>query len=530
MRKKRLTVCALALVVVAGLQRPALSSEKGMGTLDIDMAISTTVFHEWMPSITYNAVDNEFLVLWHTTGVREAGGENEYSLHARRISGDGVLLGEPITLLDASSPGKKILPEAAHNAFTNQYMVSFCKQQAASGWDPFVMLIKNDGTVLSSPIAVSEQPTNANHPSIVFNPVRKQYLVAYNDSRNGNHDVFAAILDEQGSVVKEDFAICTAPGEQQNPFICYNHKDDTYLLNWEDFRHVKTWTDPGDIYGALLDGEGNALVDSIAMVDDYGKQDGGGQWLNNIAYNPDRNEFLASWMDARPTMAGVGIVGRIIGRDGNPAGHDFVIADDGPWVQFWHQMVYLPGRRVYFAVWQDGRNDDPGTPLLQPVNADIYAGWLNPAGKRLGADIPICTEEKNQQYAVAAYSPLMDRLLIAWRTELEEEVPGGGGSGHITESGGNVMGKLYGVPSFLTGRVVDEKTGAPVENARLLIIGPPLPEIRKTNVGGWWNIARNSQRNGKYIILVAKRNYYVAMDSVDYEGEPLTKTIEINTW
>jgi len=124
----------------------------------------------------------------------------------------------------------------------------------------------------------------------------------------------------------------------------------------------------------------------------------------------------------------------------------------------------------------------------------------------------------------------MDRLLIAWRTELEEEVPGGGGSGHITESGGNVMGKLYGVPSFLTGRVVDEKTGAPVENARVLIIGPSLPEIRKTNVGGWWNIARNSQRNGKYIILVAKRNYYVAMDSVDYEGEPLTKTIEINTW
>ena len=93
-----------------------------------------------------------------------------------------------------------------------------------------------------------------------------------------------------------------------------------------------------------------------------------------------------------------------------------------------------------------------------------------------------------------------------------------------------IMGKVYGVYSFLTGRVVDGKTGAPVENARVLIIGPSLPEIGKTNAGGWWHIAKNSQRNGKYLLLVAKRNYYPVMDSVDYAGEPLTKTIEINTW
>jgi hypothetical protein len=530
MEKKILSVYTMVFFMMVCVPLPAVYSAEGMGSFDLDMAISTTPFHEWMPSVTYNPMDNEFLVLWHTTGIREEGGENRYSLHARRISADGTLLGEPITLLDDSSPGRKILPKAAHNSFTNQYMVTFCMQQEASGWDPFVMIIKNDGTVLSPPINISEQPTNANHPSIVFNSQRKQYLVAYNDSRNGEHDVFGAILDDQGTVVREDFAICTAAGEQQNPFICYNSKDDTYLLNWEDFRHVNTWTEPGDIYGALLDGEGNALVDAIAMVDDYGMQDEGGQWLNNIAYNPDRNEFLVSWMDTRPSMEDVGIVGRIIRRDGNPAGPDFVIADDAPGVQFWHQIVYLPGRRAYFAVWQDGRNDEPGAELLQPVNADIYAGWLNFAGKPQGSDVPICVAERNQQYAVTAYSPLADRLLIAWRDELEEEVPGGGGSGHVTETGGNVMGKMYGVPSFLTGRVVDKKTGAPVENARVLIIGPSFPEIRKTNAGGWWNIAKNSQRNGKYIILVAKRNYYVVMDSVDYAGEPLTKTIEINTW
>ena len=41
-----------------------------MGDLTVDIEIATTPLHEWMPSITYNPIDNEFLVLWHTTGVR----------------------------------------------------------------------------------------------------------------------------------------------------------------------------------------------------------------------------------------------------------------------------------------------------------------------------------------------------------------------------------------------------------------------------------------------------------------------------
>jgi len=43
----------------------------------------------------------------------------------------------------------------------------------------------------------------------------------------------------------------------------YNPHDDTYLLNWEDFRNVPTWEQNGEIYGALLDSEGNVLVNDI---------------------------------------------------------------------------------------------------------------------------------------------------------------------------------------------------------------------------------------------------------------------------
>ena len=227
------------------------------------VSISTTPLQEWMPSVTYNPVDNEFLLLWHATGVRDPGGENMYSLHGRRISPDGELLGEAFMPLPTIDTARRILPRAAHNAFTNQYMVVFCMEQPVTGWDPFITIVNSTGAVLAGPLCLSAQPTNANHAFIVFNPARRQYLIAYNDSRSGNQDVFGVIVDEKGAVVKADFPICTAPGEQQNPFVCYNPANDTFLINWEDFRNVATWTEPGDMYGALLDGDGTIIKADI---------------------------------------------------------------------------------------------------------------------------------------------------------------------------------------------------------------------------------------------------------------------------
>jgi hypothetical protein len=498
-----------------------------MGDFATDVEISATALHEWMPSVTYNPIDSEFLLLWHTTGVREPGGANMYSLHGERISPDGELVGEAFMPLPTIDTGRRILPRAAHNIFTNQYMVVFCMQQPDTGWDPFITIIDSTGAILSGPFCLSAQPTNANHAFIVFNTAKRQYLIAYNDSRNGKQDVFGVIVDENGTVVKEDFPICTAQGEQQNPFICYNPTNDTYLMNWEDFRNVATWTEPGDMYGALLDGEGNIIKADIPIVDDHGENDAGGQWLNSIAYNPDRKEFLVSWMDTRPSLnSSVGIVGRFFKPDGSPVGPDFTLVDTVG-SQYWHQSLYIPEKKRYVVVWQDTRNDAPDATPLNTKNTDIYARSFNSKGEPVDTEIPLITEPRNQQYAVVAYCPLMDRLLFAWRDELEEEIPGGGGSGHVTESGGNIMGKIIGAQAFLTCRILEKGTGIPVDDVKVLITGPSLPKIRNTNIGGWFNIAKGNQRKGTYSIFAYKAGYRIGIQSVVYTGEPLHSIVEL---
>jgi hypothetical protein len=532
MRNRKDLIKTSTFFILSFLILLTTSSASEMGDISIDIEIATTPLHEWMPSITYNPVDNEFLVLWHTTGVREVGGERMYSVHAQRISPNGELLGEPFSPIESYGPERRILPRAAHNPFTNQYMVCLSRGQEITDWDPFITLLASDGSSLYGPVPLSVEPTKSNHANIVFNSKRRQYLVVYNDSRNNVANVYGVIVGEDGTIIKEDFAITKAvestDGGRINAYPCYNPKDDTYLINWEDFRNASDWRDPGDIYGALLDGDGTIRENDIPMVDDYRKDDEGDQRVQNIVYNPHRNEFLASWWDSSPSLqGGGGVVGRIINADGIPEGSDYVVADALGFQSFPH-LVYVEDKKMYFAVWDDNRNETPDT---EGENEDVYAKWLHSTGEPVAsADIPICTEERNQGYSEVAYNPVMNRFLIVWRDEVAEEVLEEGGSGHVVESGGNVMGKIYGLPSFLTGRVVEQTTGSPVEDALTVVIGPSFPSLIKTNIGGWFNIAENAQTTGTYLIMAFKLGYHINVEFVNYEGKPLQSMLEMTRW
>ena len=115
------------------------------------------------------------------------------------------------------------------------------------------------------------------------------------------------------------------------------------------------------------------------------------------------------------------------------------------------------------------------------------------SGKPIGNAIPICTDSGNQGYSNIAYNPLMEQFLITWRDENAPDdfdvLPDEGG-GHIPGTPGDIKGALYGKPSFLTCRVVEEGTENPVEGALALVFGPSIPGFKLTNEGGWFAIGK----------------------------------------
>jgi hypothetical protein len=211
---------------------------------------------------------------------------------------------------------------------------------------------------------------------------------------------------------------------------------------------VPTWEQNGEIYGALLDGDGKVLVNNIAMIDDFGTAEEGDQRLNEISYNPDKNEFLATWSDTSPALNNVGVRGRFITADGKLAGPMFTVVDTiGP--QMFQHTVYVPNRKNYFVLWEDGRNqEDPSGGWKTYTDLDIYGKWMSSNGKLFSKEVVFCREPGIQRYSSLGYAEKSDRILVTWQDVVDEDLKLGetdDQSGqHVKETGGNVYAIAYG--------------------------------------------------------------------------------------
>ena len=72
------------------------------------------------------------------------------------------------------------------------------------------------------------------------------------------------------------------------------------------------------------------VVADFAIIDDHDLPVAGDQRVQEMAYNPDKDEFLIAWADAISTLEGnSGVRGRVFGSDGTPKG-DVTVIGDGP--------------------------------------------------------------------------------------------------------------------------------------------------------------------------------------------------------
>ncbi len=430
-----------------------------------------------------------------------------------------------------------MIPTLAHNVFTNEYIVAFTSGTTYADGEIYVVRTDHMGNVQYGPYRLLEGE-NQGHAASIYNPVEREYLLVFNGrgTFNEKQNSIGFILDENGDPVHGPFEVGTQLGDMYAPSAAYNPTNNTYFLVWEDFRHVTDWMyEPADTYGVFLDADGNMIAE-IPVMDDYfddnGTPGGADQRVPVPVYNPDKNEFLVAWRDDRLTLDNYGIMGRFIATDGTPKGPEFVLID-GPGMQGNIEMHYLEEEKKYFATWTDTRNAiDPGMYYFISDNADIYARWFDDTGSPIGDEIPICLSPDVQELSDMAYNPVMKRLLITWYDknpvddyEIPPDMPIMFGP---TPS--DVRGTLYGSPSFLSGQILEKGTGDPVEGALALVIGPSLPVLEKTNVGGWFNIVEDSHPAGTYLVVTFKLGCLPAIQIVNYTGESLRETIEMNKW
>jgi len=504
--------------------------------------ISTGPRHESNAEVVYNPVKGEFLLLWHTSGPLrddcDPGDEAECtgnfnSLDAQWISQDGELSGDPVQLSPPVESDKHT-PKVAYNIFANEYMAAIPFLIPPAPWELYIAKLNNLGEFQSVPQALhGGGGGEVMLPDIVFNPARREYLVVYNDRGiiNENLNNVGFILDEDGNILHGPFPIGSQAGDSYAQYIAYNPTNDTYLVVWEDFRYVDNWMyDNGEVYGALLDAEDGSMIAEIAVRDDFGTSDDADQRVPLPCYNPDKNEFFIAWRDHRAgVVAGGALFGGFFNPDGTPKGPDFVIID-GPSMEGTVELSYVQEEKKYFLAWTDNRaSTTPEQFYFLSDNPDIYGQWLDDTGKPIGDEIPLCTAPGVQYHPHMDYDPVTKRFLITWE---DWNAPNDYGVGDITNISsarpGDKRATLYGIPSFLTVRVVESATGDPVEGALALVMGPALPVLKKTNEWGWFNIEKKSQSTGTYLVIVLKVGYPIGIQLVNYTGDPLKSTMEMS--
>ena len=395
-----------------------------------------------LPDVACNSSEDTFFVVWAAAPGAESATADHF-ISGRIISSSGEALGGPVEVLKTEDI--LMLPRVLYNPNKNQYLVSYCRGE--SYFNIRGVILDSSGRAVGEHFKITYAPANQFHYTMAFNVRRNQFLITYNDFRDEVGTAYGVIIDDAGMVVKGEFAISNAPGHQVNPVACYNPQNDTYLVNWEDFRaHGNSLKPLGtlevmtDIYGALLSADGDILVNDIAMCADAGGINAD-QRFNGIAYNFKKNEFLASWTDTRGSLHNVGIMGRIVKADGSMPAGDFVLVNL-PGAQMIGHTHYAPQDDAYFIAFERDRNDVEAF-YFKDINAnlDIAALWLDGTGRPAGGAIDIFSGSGNQRFVRFAHSAKANTFLLVWQSDF----PGVSDSaeGHIMSAGGNITGALY---------------------------------------------------------------------------------------
>ena len=233
-------------------------------------------------------------------------------------------------------------------------------------------------------------PGTQSMPAVAYNSTDGQYLVVWQDNRNGNYDIYGQLIDSDGLLSGQNLAIRAASGDQTLPDVAYDPVDDTYLVAWRSGTtsiHAQRVDSTGSLVGSLLDLTGmiGNTVDRPAVA--YSSSAGywlvaWQQWAGGVNENDVRaravsgagsmattfTAYSATGDDAAPDVAANGSQGFLVAweRADPPSGiyarrtttsaadgDAFVVASGMITSKVAPRLTYNADDDEFLAAWQD---------------------------------------------------------------------------------------------------------------------------------------------------------------------------------
>jgi hypothetical protein len=362
----------------------------------------------------------------------------DFKIPLREIGLTAVEQGRDIQLAFAAygtaEPGDYVT-DTAFDPYSERYL-SVIDKYGKSAIDVYAQMVDCNGSPYGGKFPVGDGAGPGSSPSAAFDTASRRYLVVWMDGRNSaatGGDIYGQFVSDSGQLENRDgtpgtenFVISNAPGNQFDPSVAYDSVNGRFFIVWMDERNVSPWTTGRDIYGQII-------------------------YSNGASYGP-------------------------------PSTVNFPVCNE-PEEQRGADVAYDAVHQRFLVAWQDDRNATGN-----PQDRDIFGQLINAGGTLYGtasnANFAICTAAKYQSPPHIAYSSLSQKFLLVWA---DYRIAGGYDSGDIYGQAVNADGSLSGPDIAVSASEGDQTAPA-------LDFNPATGEF----LVAWWHKADGAVGNQIY--------------------------------
>lgn len=304
---------------------------------------------------------------------------------SRQIASDGTL---STSYVIASTPSDELAPRVA--AGIDDRMLTVWERYGGGITDYDLYGSWSHPTAAVFPVVTAEQDQRG--ASVAGDP-SGAYLFAWHDTRSGNADIYAQLL--QG----DSFVVTQAANDQKNPEVAYNPDDEEFLIVWQDGRHDP---DNADVYAQRVSATGVLVGDAFTITTSPYRQ-----LTPYVAYAPGEDVYLVVWRHYPGTANEYfDVYGQRVSSTGSLVGDPLTIAAGTGWTarESPTDVIYNPTAKTFLVVYQD-------------LSTGYWNVWARPVSTSgtLGTKIQITGyRTRHEAQGVAAYSSKNDQYLVVY--------------------------------------------------------------------------------------------------------------------
>jgi len=291
------------------------------------------------------------------------------TIYAQRFDSLGQAIDSKLTISDPGTTGERHNPTLSTNP-TGAFVVCWMDKRNLN-YDIYGQTRTKDGLPQQQKnFILNDDSSGANQkfPRIATKS-DGSFMVAWEDFRNNNFDIYLKSFDPNGYPLIDDFRVNDSLGYIHNselPDIACNESGNSVVI-WQDNRGSL------DIYGQLFDNSGNLVGGNFKVNGDSGTDLHNSPSCDMSA----SGDFVVVWAAQKVNVQN--IYGRLFWSNGQPKDTCFKINDDGQQVDHLGPKVSMDSLGNFVVAWEDKRDGQDR----------IYLQRYNHNGVKLGSNFSL---------------------------------------------------------------------------------------------------------------------------------------------